>query len=114
MGSIPRKWKYAVVALLVGMGIAAASCGHDSLSKTAAERADGGKVPKIANPAAVKCVEDGYQLSTITENGVPTAAFCYNPENGKKCEVWQYFRGECHLEKYKAKKHRCPKLQQKD
>lgn len=98
MGSTPRTWKYAIVVLFAGVGIIVASCSHTSVPGATAERTNGGEPPAIANPAAVKCIEDGYQLSTVTENGVPTASFCCNPANGKKCEVWQYFRGECRLE----------------
>ncbi len=54
--------------------------------------------PAMANPAAVKCVNDGYKLVPVIKNGVPVESFCVNPENGKECEVWKYFRGECVLD----------------
>lgn len=54
--------------------------------------------PAIANPAAVKCAEDGYLLEPVTENGVSVGHFCVNPETGMKCEIWKYFREECALE----------------
>ena len=53
--------------------------------------------PSMANPAAVKCINDGYELVPVIKNGVSVQSFCVNPENGKKCEVWKYFRNECRL-----------------
>lgn len=51
-----------------------------------------------ANPAAIKCIEDGYALKPIKENGVvPRGYFCENKETGMKCEIWSYFRGDCSL-----------------
>jgi putative hemolysin len=52
---------------------------------------------RLANPAAVKCVKDGYELEPIEENGISRGYFCVNKETGIKCEVWSYFRGECDL-----------------
>ena len=98
MGSTQWKWKYTIILIFAGVGIIAASCSHTSVPGTTAGRTNSEGIPAIANPAALKCIEDGYQLSTVNENGVPTASFCCNPANGKKCEVWRYFRGECSLE----------------
>ena len=52
---------------------------------------------KLANPAATKCIEDGYALEPIIEHGVSRGYFCVNRETGRKCEIWSYFRGECDL-----------------
>jgi len=49
------------------------------------------------NPAAEKCIRDGYNLEPVLENGVPVDYVCVNPETGKKCEIWKYFRNECNL-----------------
>jgi len=51
----------------------------------------------MANPAAQKCVEDGYILEPILENGIPIDYICVNPNTGRKCKVWKYFRDECSL-----------------
>lgn len=51
----------------------------------------------VPSPAAQKCAEDGYTLEPILKNGVPVDYVCVNPDTGKKCEVWKYFRDECHL-----------------
>jgi putative hemolysin len=69
-----------------------AGCGAQNTDPTQTE--NNGTMP---NPAAEKCVRDGYQLEPVSENGVPADYICVNPENGKKCEIWKYFREECHL-----------------
>ncbi len=52
----------------------------------------------IANPASVRCVDDGYQLiKQDSETSVTGQYICVNPENNKQCEPWAYFRGECSL-----------------
>jgi len=54
-------------------------------------------VSSVPNPAAQKCVGDGYTLEPILKNGVPVDYVCVNPDTGRKCDIWKYFRGECHL-----------------
>lgn len=54
--------------------------------------------PAMANPAAAQCVEDGYILEPVVENGVSVGHFCIDPETGLKCEIWKYFRKECIFE----------------
>jgi putative hemolysin len=50
----------------------------------------------LANPASVKCAADGYTLEIITAEDGSQSGFCKNAE-GKGCEEWQYFRGECEI-----------------
>lgn len=63
--------------------------------KTEAER----RKPSLANPAATRCVNDGYTLEPVIKNGVSVDYMCVNPETGLRCEIWKYFRHECSLEK---------------
>ncbi|MBF0389540.1 MAG: DUF333 domain-containing protein [Desulfamplus sp.] len=51
----------------------------------------------MANPASVRCLNDGYQLEPVVENRVTVGHLCVNPETGLKCEEWRYFRDECSL-----------------
>ncbi|MBF0574293.1 MAG: DUF333 domain-containing protein [Desulfamplus sp.] len=51
----------------------------------------------IANPAATRCVNDGYKLEPVIKNGVTVEYICINPETGLECEIWRYFRKECQL-----------------
>ena len=51
----------------------------------------------MLNPAAVKCIEDGYEIEDILTRGVPTGAWCVEPQTGERCEIWAYFRSECVL-----------------
>lgn len=48
---------------------------------------------EIANPASVKCVEDGGELKII-DSPEGQSGMCYFPD-GTVCEEWAYFRGEC-------------------
>lgn len=54
----------------------------------------------LANPAARKCIKDGYVLKAIEEHGICRGYFCVNEKTGMKCEIWSYFRGECDLTVY--------------
>lgn len=54
-------------------------------------------VPAMANPAAGKCVNDGFVLKAIMENGVTKEYLCINPETGKSCEIWKYYHNECSI-----------------
>lgn len=60
--------------------------------------AQSGDVAGAANPAARKCLADGFELETEYVNGVPTGAYCVSKETGRRCEQWDYYRGECRLE----------------
>jgi putative hemolysin len=55
---------------------------------------DGPNVTKIINPASTFCVEDGGKSEIRTNSDGSQTGYCIF-ENGKECEEWQYFRGEC-------------------
>lgn len=55
-------------------------------------------IQKLANPAAVKCLDDGFVLKAFEKNGILEQFLCINPETSMRCEIWSYFRGECSLE----------------
>ncbi|SLM31769.1 exported hypothetical protein [Desulfamplus magnetovallimortis] len=65
---------------------------------TSVEKQDSYKGRNMANPAAKKCVEDGYELKPIIKNGVTVGHMCIDPETNRSCEVWSYFRKECFIE----------------
>jgi putative hemolysin len=53
---------------------------------------------QIANPAARKCVDDGYLLEPVrAADGLPIAHDCVDPSSGKRCDAWDFFRGSCLL-----------------
>ncbi len=56
---------------------------------------------EIANPAAEKCIRDGYSLKPILTHGYVTDHFCVNPLTGRYCRVWDYFHGDCKLNEIK-------------
>jgi len=80
------------LVFLLLTGFACSQEKNSSLGVSQARSARG-----LANPAAVKCINDGYELKTIEENGVTIKSFCVNKETGMECEIWSYFRGECDL-----------------
>lgn len=47
----------------------------------------------LANPAAVYCQEQGYQLESHTDDS-GTHSVCIF-DDGSECEQWAYWRGEC-------------------
>jgi putative hemolysin len=89
----PMQNKFIIgVSLLCLFGVACAQEKNNPLANSRTVPAKG-----LANPAAIKCIEDGYVLKPIEENGAPRGYFCVNKETGSKCEIWSYFRGECDL-----------------
>ncbi len=51
----------------------------------------------VPNPAAEKCIKDGFELEPIVVNGVPQGYRCVDPITGESCEVWAYYRDQCEL-----------------
>ncbi len=51
----------------------------------------------LSDPAVRKCIDDGFIVQPVIENGVLVRHLCINPEIGLKCDVWDYFRKECSL-----------------
>ena len=53
---------------------------------------------KVANPAARKCLADGYALEPVlAADGLAIDHECVDKTSGRRCEVWSYFRGTCRL-----------------
>lgn len=50
----------------------------------------------MANPASVKCEEDGGSLEIITNSNGGQFGMCIFDDYA--CEEWVYFRGECNIE----------------
>ncbi len=93
MVSVPRKLLIRVVGASVWVLVAACTCtDRHAAAQSQAE------APKLSNPAARKCLEDGYELEPVLDpGGVPIDHLCVDKATGKRCEVWDYFRGKCHL-----------------
>ena len=51
---------------------------------------------QIANPASVKCIEDGHRLEIRKDEEGNEYGVCIDAK-GNECEEWAYFRGECML-----------------
>lgn len=52
-------------------------------------------VTQMANPAVIKCLQDGWRTEPLLTNGAPTDTLCIDPISGQRCEAWAYFRGDC-------------------
>ena len=56
------------------------------------------KVEKAANPAALKCIEDGYEIQEIVmQDKVIPELICVNTLNNKQCKLWAYYHDQCIL-----------------
>ena len=70
-----------------------------TLFPVAAKRESEQKVLSLANPAAVRCIDDGYQLKPVVKNGIQVGNMCVDLITGKQCEVWDYYHELCRLSK---------------
>jgi len=84
---------WVVAASAACIALLAAACTTDSSSPEHTPSA------QASNPAARKCVQDGYQLEPVRDAaGVVIDHRCVDPASGRRCEVWEYFRGTCRLQ----------------
>lgn len=68
-----------------------AACHSNSAETTTSQKPMvGGK----GNPASVNCIEKGGKLDLVKQADGGTIGMCTFP-NGKTCEEWALFRGEC-------------------
>ena len=49
---------------------------------------------ELANPAAVHCIEQGFDYDVRIGEGGGQYGVCIF-EDGSECDGWAYFRGEC-------------------
>jgi putative hemolysin len=86
---------HMVLTVCMVLAVMAAGCVNHESGQAADPAA---AVVRPANPAVKKCLEDGYVVEPVMENGVPVDHRCINPETGKACGVWEYYRDACMLE----------------
>jgi putative hemolysin len=53
---------------------------------------------RMPNPAHQRCIADGYGIEVISRDGVPIDADCVARATGRRCRVWDYYRGDCVLD----------------
>jgi C1A family cysteine protease len=56
------------------------------------------------NPAALYCIDLGYQLETVTAGDGGQHSVCIFPD-GNSCDEWQFLEGKCGEERSYCKKH---------
>jgi putative hemolysin len=44
-----------------------------------------------------RCLDDGYEVVSVTKGGIPSKYLCIDPKTKRKCESWAYYRGSCQL-----------------
>ena len=81
--------KYAMLAIAVILVIFLSGCTDDSRGQLPVS--DSKLDTSVANPAAVKCIEDGFEL-VPADNGT---TMCVSPTGA--CNQWDYYRGDCEL-----------------
>lgn len=89
-----KSWRPVIAALGACIYLSAAACSATEHSQTPPRRA---VHPQTSNPAARKCLEDGYRLRPVLKDGLPIDHLCVDKASGKQCEVWEYYRGKCRL-----------------
>jgi len=55
-----------------------------------------------ANPAAVHCREQGYELVRAGTDVGGNTLMCVDVASGQKCPVWKFFRQECALPEHQG------------
>lgn len=51
----------------------------------------------LADPSLKKCLDDGYKLIPIKQDGIVRSYMCVNPLTNLKCDSWLYFHNKCSL-----------------
>lgn len=64
------------------------------------------KAASLANPAAVYCKEQGYELESREDESGNQYSVCIFPD-GSECNQWAFFRGEC----YPQNNEECGKIE---
>lgn len=77
---------FLMILLLVG-AVVLTACG------TSTDKDNSELDTYIANPASEFCIENGGQLDIRTADDGSQVGYCLL--NGKECEEWSLFRGEC-------------------
>lgn len=90
--------KWIFVCIMMGILLTACSSGSSPIAQIPAETepGEGSELPSAAlpNPAAVFCIEQGYQTEIRTAEDGSQAGYCIFPD-GSECDEWAFFRGEC-------------------
>ena len=74
--------------------LAAGSNQNQNINNANANTNAGGGKTGIANPASVYCEQQGGKLEIRTAPDGGQAGYCRFP-NGRVCEEWKFYRGEC-------------------
>ena len=82
------KWSFTLSVSLILLTACSAPLSQPTLTPTGAPQAD------MPNPASAYCVEQGYRSEIRTAADGSQSGVCIFPD-GRECDEWAYFRGEC-------------------
>jgi putative hemolysin len=80
---------------MIPVGCNSCVCGTDGTIGVCTENNCEDPKVNLANPAAVKCLEDGF-VYEVRDSEDGQFGVCIDEENNE-CDGWDYFRGECEL-----------------
>jgi putative hemolysin len=88
-----QNWVLVVLAvILCGLNLSCQPVSTQGTDETPTSiPTDGAGLP---NPAAVYCQEQGYKHEIRTAADGSQSGVCIFP-NGRECDEWAYYRGEC-------------------
>lgn len=88
-----------VMAILIVSLLLISGCSKQAENSSACNTSSTCAVEKpesqIANPASVFCIEKGFKSEIRTADDGSQFGVCI--ANGKECDEWEFYRGECEL-----------------
>lgn len=88
----------AIYTVSLSLMLTAACSSNNSEPQTDREISADNVKSGMPDKSVQHCKEAGFDITAITENGIPTSYLCINPSTNKKCDSWAFYRGECQLD----------------
>ena len=73
------------------------ACANQGVDTAVDGKAESEESLAVANPAAVHCVEQGYELLRAGTVATGSTLMCVDAASGQKCPIWKFYREECQL-----------------
>ena len=92
--------KKIAIFILIIFSLLIAGCSQTKQNDNASPQQTGSQInpnetnTQIVNPASKFCIENYGRLEIRTALDGSQTGYCIF-DNGKECEEWEYFRGEC-------------------
>jgi putative hemolysin len=82
------------ILVTIGLGLLILFCGCTQTPSGGTVTPTATTTAAIANPSAVYCESMNYTYKIVTNPDGSQSGICVFP-NGKSCDGWAYYRGEC-------------------